>query len=516
MSFTAKILEYACSDSLRLGLCFFLSALIYVLAQRLDRALALKGAMREAEPPERGAPRLAGDLIACLAGLAASALFLLLSARPVMSLLLAAALITLLLVLNRAKEQVLREPLVLADAWLLRQIFRYPEMYFPFLPMKAIALGLLGLAACLALLVLAESPVPALRSACGISLLLLLFAAPILALILMRHGRLQSLARFLLRRCPVSHEAARDARDNGALAAALLHPVWAGLSEKEHTKDILDFRVRPAASKWPPAFERTLLQIPQLPLERRPHCILVQAESFCDIREQLPEAQASALKHFLPNWDALKARGQSLPTPKDAFGAYTMRTEFSMLTGLGQKDLGPFAFNPYLLAGKRPLWSLARHLADAGYETLCVHPYHKNFFRRDRVMKNLGFERFLDIADLSALERFGPYTSDLALGRHIRRELSRAAGPVFVFVISMEAHGPWPDERLTDEEIAQCLPDLDRRPFSRQTLIYLCHLRHMDMLFGLLQEPCADKGGRERESLLWPYGDHAPGLAIFS
>lgn len=256
--------------------------------------------------------------------------------------------------------------------------------------------------------------------------------------------------------------------------------------------------------------------------------MLVQAESLCDIRQFFQEPQRTALANFLPNWDALRSKGRVLPTPTNAFGAYTMRTEFSMLTGLQADALGPFFFNPYLLAARQPLWSLARHFLQLGYRTLCVHPYAKDFFRRDKVMPNLGFERLVDIEELAHLPKFGPYTSDAALAEWVLEELARSEKPVFCFVITMEAHGPWLEGRLTEAEIAKTLQGIDRSLFSKEIQMYLCHLRHMDAMVGLLENelsapltrgknhgPGKHTGNAavvpHKSGTLWVYGDHAPG-----
>jgi hypothetical protein len=105
------------------------------------------------------------------------------------------------------------------------------------------------------------------------------------------------------------------------------------------------------------------------------------------------------------------------------------------------------------------------------------------------------------------VERFGPYASDAALGRRIMEDLHGTERPVFCLAITMEVHGPWLQGRLTAEEIERTLRGVDRTLFTGEMQLYLCHLRHMDELFGMLRG--ADPGRRLE---LWVYGDHAPGL----
>jgi hypothetical protein len=491
-----------------------------VLAQRF----ALPGATLGGVLRGVARPRVpAGEALTLCVGFAAACLLLLLTARPVMSVLCCLGLYALLVTLNRAKEQALREPLVLADAFLVRQAIAHSHMYVPFLPVKKIAVLLGALLLCLVFFTVVECPLSALRSVGAQAALALGAATPVLCIALLRRGRLRRLAAFLLRACPVSHDAARDAVNNGPLTAALLHPVLAGSLSGGHGgydgPDFLrDIRIRPKESRWPENFERLLADIDAVALERdterqklRPHIVVVQAESFCDIRERLHGERREALKDFLPNWDSLMLQGRALPTPENAFGAYTMRTEFAVLTGLQAKDLGPWAFNPYLLAARQPLWSLAWHLRERDYTALCLHPYSKRFFRRDKVMPNLGFDRFWGLRELRHLEKYGPYASDLELAKFALQKLRAPGKAFFCFVITMEAHGPWQEGRLSDAQVKETLSDIDAGLFSPQMRLYLCHLRHMDQMFGmLLRAKAGECGGREVE--VWAYGDHAPGI----
>lgn len=473
----------------------------YAAAQRLAMRLAPQGGF-----PGGHAPPPAGDAAAAITGIQVCCFFLAVTARPMLAAALALAILLLLMVFNRVKEQVLREPLVLADACLLPQIWRYPEMYIPFLPVRRILAGTGAFAVCVAVLLHVEHPVP--RSGHGFLYGLLAAGAllPGVLLWLFRRGRFPGPAAFLLRHLPVSHDAAADAARNGPLAAALMHPVLAGTVEKNKPDFLINSTRRPYASRWPENFERLLEEISAAPPEKRPHVTLIQAESFCDIREYLGGEWKEALQDFLPNWDRLKTMGRTLPTPENAYGAYTMRTEFSMLTGLRAEALGPFAFNPYLLAARQPMWSLARFFRAKGYATVCMHPYHKGFFRRDKVMPNLGFERFLGIEELAGLEKFGPYTSDNALGDAILAELARSQRPVFCFAITMEAHGPWLEGRLGSEELTACSLGNLNKGLSTELSLYCRHIRNSDTMLGRLH----DKQKEANTNTVIVYGDHIP------
>lgn len=129
-------------------------------------------------------------------------------------------------------------------------------------------------------------------------------------------------------------------------------------------------------------------------------------------------------------------------------------------------------------------------------------------------MPHLGFERFLSLDELGGLERFGPYVSDRALGEEALSLLRQSRLPVFCFVITMEAHGPWLPGRLDEGQIARTLPDLDLSLFDAPLRLYLCHLRHMDELIGMFRKENKESiaSAATRQSIVCAYGDHAPSL----
>lgn len=147
-------------------------------------------------------------------------------------------------------------------------------------------------------------------------------------------------------------------------------------------------------------------------------------------------------------------------------GAYTMRTEFEVLSGEECLSLGPYAYDPYLAVARQPFPSLARVFKARGFICVCVHPNSGHFFSRDKVMRNLGFDALVALPDpgLERLEHCGPHVSDEALLKYLvklaecrelegfggRRLNLAAAHGLFFFVITMEAHGPWLKGRIKE------------------------------------------------------------------
>ena len=237
-----------------------------------------------------------------------------------------------------------------------------------------------------------------------------------------------------------------------------------------------------------------------------PHMIAVQSESFFDPRAVFPGVRSDVLAAF----DQLRAdslaRGR-LKVP--AWGANTVRTEFAFLSGVDGRNLGVHRFNPYRAVARGQAWpTLATFLKRLGYRTICIHPYPASFYRRDKALPRMGFDEFLDIQSFDGAPRSGPYVSDLAVAKKIESILSEAKGPLFVFVITMENHGPLHLESVESSDI-QSLYTAPPPAGSDDLTVYLRHLKHADEMIGVLRkalEQCARPAG-----LCW-YGDHVPNI----
>ena len=191
-----------------------------------------------------------------------------------------------------------------------------------------------------------------------------------------------------------------------------------------------------------------------------------------------------------------------------AWGANTMRTEFAMLTGVPNEHLGYARFYPYAFV-RRNCPSLASAFRSTGYRTRAIHPYHADFFGRDRAFPLLGFEHFIDIRHFDDSRRVGPYIGDAAVTDAIMGVLDEAGdAPHFIFAMTMENHGPLHLEAVEDGEGAALHQFGDERPW-RDLTAYLRHVRNADDMIGTLIDYLRQ---RKRDTVLCFYGDHVPAL----
>ncbi|MBP0466868.1 hypothetical protein J5Y09_23265 [Roseomonas sp. PWR1] len=411
------------------------------------------------------------DAAPVLAGFAA---LLALTARPVLAGGLACGACVFLAVADRAKRAAIGEPLAFTDGGLLWQVAAHPRFYLPFVP-KPVLLGGIAAGGAAFLAVLALEP--AIPLGAGPRILLLGVAGALVALLLRPF--------LLLAGAMPARDPAMDAARFGPLATFALHARRAALERP----------ARRVAHPPAPAVAR--------PGALVPHLVLLQLESFCDPRRL-------GLARGLPCWDALGAEARSrgaLAVP--GFGANTMRTEFVVLTGMGDAALGLDRLNPYFRFARHPVGSLAWALSGTGHEAICLHPFDPRFFGRDRVLPALGFRRFLAAAEFADAPREAGLVTDAAVGARVAALLAGARGPMFLYAITVAAHGPWPGDDPADawagrmaatDAMLGALADAARA--APRPVVLAAFGDHRPAL------PAA-RGGTETDYLIW-HGD-APG-----
>ncbi|MCP3868890.1 MAG: LTA synthase family protein [Gammaproteobacteria bacterium] len=412
-------------------------------------------------------------------------LFFLVTRRPFFT---AAAVLLghgVLIVVSNAKFKALREPLVISDLVLFTQALRHPRLYLPFLGAGQIIAFLLvgGLVTygCLAL----EPAAFTYGSSSPVALLSLglLTTGLVVTSVVVSKKLTPTLAP------------SEDIKHFGLAASLVIYLVMA--IRTPATVLSSSFSVPKEGSK--PSIS------PQPGRLHRPNIIVIQSESFFDARKLHPSIRTDILKHF----DCCIAEAQNsgrLEVP--AWGAYTMRSEFSFLTGIPNSGLGIRRFDPYQSFSGRHIPSIASHLKSQGYRCLCIHPNQAGFFGRDRLFSLMGFDEFLDISVFEKSQRFGPYISDLAVAEKILETLDESNEPLFVFAITMENHGPLHLEAINPEDrkrVYQVDPPNEFHDLS----VYLRHLENADRMIGRITSELKD---RTPDSVLCFYGDHVPSM----
>ena len=396
------------------------------------------------------------------------------TARPALAAILSLGTVGALIAASRIKQHLLQEPLVFLDLQFIGQIFRYPTLYYGqvLLSRRILPLTLAGLLGLLVLLLALWQQEPSRRADWPAFTTLALLLGPAL---LWSAGRWPGLAKGgqKLLAAPANQLDPRETTNQWGLFVPMLAH-YCRWREEGRTP-----RRRAGSRRFHgPAHAHDL-----------PHVIAVQCESFADPTRFFRDAPD------LPAYQQALSSALAFGTLEvPAGGAYTMRTEFSFLTGQCPKELGCDRFNPYARAEQHQDPSLAITLAAAGYRTHFVHPHDLRFFRRHLVLPALGFQHLHGRDEFAGAERAGPYVSDPAVARYVAQLLRQSDEPHFVFAVSMENHGPWQAGRLGE-------------PATQPRALYFQHLRNSDRMIAALLEMSLSL---DRPVLLCFYGDHSP------
>lgn len=425
---------------------FFLAMLI--------ASVLLDGAVR---PRSRRRRRGPGLLLHTLVMTGLFGLFLAGSGSMAVAAALATASIALVATASNAKFAMLGEPLVFSDFALIVAVFRHPRFYFT--AISAVQRWMLGFAVAAALLVLALLFSPRVMPHLT-GMALLLCAGGGLA-VLLRGRALDPLA-------PVP-DLDRDVARYGLVATLLLY--W--------------WRCRHSVA--PPA-------MPPLPMASTTapdRIIIIQCESFAD-----PVALTGDPAHALPGLAHARATAwQHGNLAVSGFGAYTMRTEYGVLFGRDEAELGFRRFDPFLTAFDEASYAIPARLSGAGYAATFVHPHDLRFYGRNRLMPAMGFDRLIGEERFIATTRAGRYVDDRTLGATLRDLAGAADGRAVIYAVTMENHGPWETDDTADS--------------AGRLASYLRHLRNSDAMLSDLTAWLAADG---RPALLVFFGDHRPSI----
>ena len=187
----------------------------------------------------------------------------------------------------------------------------------------------------------------------------------------------------------------------------------------------------------------------------------------------------------------------------NAIGGGTANMEFEALTGMSQTLFAPQLTTPYQMLVPAYDWlpSAAWYLADAGYDTVAVHPFLASMYRRTAAYPRLGFDSFLGLDDLSGLSEIerNPFASDETTFDAALRLLTTSDEPVFMNLVTMQNHFPYGD--LYGDPIENSLRNDALGQYARG-------LAHADEATGKL---FAELKRSREETVVIFYGDHLPG-----
>ncbi len=249
-------------------------------------------------------------------------------------------------------------------------------------------------------------------------------------------------------------------------------------------------------------------------ISKMPHIIMIMGEAYSDLSEN-SHISFEGYTDPMENFRALcqKENAVSGHIVAANFGGGTSNTEYDALTGLSTRFLDT-ALPSYNFI-RHEIDALPYRLAQAGYDTLSIHPGYAWFYNRQNVYPDLGFEECLFLEDSFdlATQGLGGYvneeaTMDMIL-KTFEEHLDESDAPLFSFTVTIQNHGPYEGKYgnlaqnfSTDVELTETETDLLTQYFYGMT--------DADEQIGRLVEYAESS---EEPIVLVYFGDHLPGFS---
>ncbi len=243
--------------------------------------------------------------------------------------------------------------------------------------------------------------------------------------------------------------------------------------------------------------------------EEMPNIIFLQLESFFDpsLVDYLELSEDP-----IPNFRRLMKGYSSGYYRVPSVGAGTANTEFETITGMSLRYFGPGEY-PYKSILKETTCESAPFvLRKLGYTTHAVHNNEANFYGRRTVFPNLGFDTFTSEEYMEEEDDQNPlgWVRDRVLIRSILDCLDSSEGSDYIYAISVQGHGDYPDEPMLEEPEITVSGSATREQDYKWEY-YVNEIHEMDQF---IQELIQELESYGEPTVLVMYGDHLPTMGL--
>ncbi len=239
-----------------------------------------------------------------------------------------------------------------------------------------------------------------------------------------------------------------------------------------------------------------------------PNIIFIQLESYFDVEEA---EFFTTSEDACPNLHAMYDQYSSGYFKVPSIGAGTANTEFEVLTGMNLRYFGPGEY-PYKTVLKNQVSeSAATALTKLGYGAHALHNNGGNFYSRARVFNNIGFDSYTSKEFMNILQMTeNGWAKDDILIQHIMDAMDSTKQQDFVFGISVQGHGDYPEERVI-ENPKILVEGIEDEAAKNKWEYYVNQVYEMDQFAGNLVKALEDRG---EPSVVVFYGDHLPTMGL--
>lgn len=242
--------------------------------------------------------------------------------------------------------------------------------------------------------------------------------------------------------------------------------------------------------------------------EELPNVILIQLESYFDVSEA---EFFTTSQDATPNLHAMAEKYSSGYFKVPSVGAGTANTEFEVLTGMNMRYFGPGEYPYKTIVKYQPTESAATAFGALGYGTHGLHNNGGNFYSRARVYNEMGFDTFTSKEFMNILQTTeNGWSKDEILIDHILEAMDTTPQQDFVFGVSVQGHGDYPEEQVLENPRIK-VEGIEDEALKNKWEYYVNQVYEMDQFAGDLVKAIEDRG---EPAVVVFYGDHLPTMGL--
>ena len=239
-----------------------------------------------------------------------------------------------------------------------------------------------------------------------------------------------------------------------------------------------------------------------------PNIIVVQLESYFDVANA---EFFTTSEDACPNLNNLYQNYSNGYFKVPSVGAGTANTEFEVLTGMNLRYFGPGEYPYKTYSKKHPTESAATALASLGYGTHALHDNTGNFYSRANVFNNMGFDTFTSKEFMNVLQTTeNGWAKDEILTQHIMEAMDTTKQEDFVFTVSVQGHGNYPETQVIENPKIK-VEGIEDEALKNKWEYYVNQVYEMDQFVGDLIKAVEE---RNEPSVVVFYGDHLPTMGL--
>ncbi|MBQ6702032.1 MAG: LTA synthase family protein [Clostridia bacterium] len=279
------------------------------------------------------------------------------------------------------------------------------------------------------------------------------------------------------------------------------------------TLSIFDTGIDEPEEYAPDTVEDILRQIDfenNVPPENTPNIIVIQLESFFDVNRITPLRTET---DPVPNLTYLKNNYPHGLIEVPSIGGGTANTEFEILTGMNLDHFGPGEYPYKTIMQTATCESPAFTLKNYGYTAHALHNHTATFYDRLFVYSSLGFDTFTSLEMMYGAEQneLG-WAKDKVLTEHIISCLNSTEGKDFIFTVTVQAHGKYPDDvDMTEDSIKVDFEGSSDDDVQSNYQYFIEQINDSDAFIGALLAYLSDF---DEPTAVLLYGDHFPTIEL--